>query len=123
MLHRNSLRGELLPPHFVMEIAWRNGMMDAAMPFMINSVKQFTDKINSLNKKEEKKEEEKKSKSHERLRPHGDAGRGLGLRRWRLGTRRTRRAGGGGLGDGGMGGGMGGGGMEGGMGGGWASRV
>jgi len=55
---------DLLKPDVVLELAWRNDMMDAAMPFVIQSVKQYTTKIDSLDIKEQKKEkEEEKSKS------------------------------------------------------------
>jgi clathrin heavy chain len=48
---------DLLKPDFVMELAWKNNMMDAAMPFLIQAVKEFTGKIETLTKKEKEKEE------------------------------------------------------------------
>lgn len=48
----------------VLELAWRNDLMDAAMPYVIQSVKQYTGKIDNLDVREQKKEkEEEKSKS------------------------------------------------------------
>jgi clathrin heavy chain len=55
---------DLLKPDVVLELAWRNDMMDAAMPYVIQSVKQYTGKIDTIDIKEQKKEkEEEKSKS------------------------------------------------------------
>ncbi len=55
---------DLLKPDVVLELAWRNDMMDAAMPYVIQSVKQYSHKIDSLDVKEQKKEQaEEKSKS------------------------------------------------------------
>lgn len=54
----------LLKADVVMEIAWRNGFSDAAMPFMIQSLRQYTARIDGLDKKVEKDEIEKeKTKS------------------------------------------------------------
>lgn len=49
----------LLKPDVVLELAWRNGMMDAAMPFMIQSIKQYTTRVDGLDKKVENGEKEK----------------------------------------------------------------
>jgi len=53
---------ELLKADVVLEKAWRNNMMDAAMPFVIQSVKQYTGKIDLLDVKEQKKEKEAEKK-------------------------------------------------------------
>ncbi len=39
---------DLLKPDYVLEVAWRNGMMDAAMPYVIQSVKQYTGKVDTV---------------------------------------------------------------------------
>ncbi|CAD7945130.1 unnamed protein product [Amoebophrya sp. A120] len=49
----------LLKPDVVMELAWRNNMMNSAMPYLIQSVKQYTARIDGLDKKVEKEEKEK----------------------------------------------------------------
>ncbi|KAL3315064.1 hypothetical protein Ciccas_006307 [Cichlidogyrus casuarinus] len=52
---------ELLKPDVVLELAWRNGLMDMAMPFMIQSLQDLTLKVNHLEKSEKTRtaEEEK----------------------------------------------------------------
>jgi clathrin heavy chain len=59
---------ELLKPDVVMELAWRNKMMDAAMPYMIQSMRNYTARIDALDKKDaqkEKEEDKKKSASND----------------------------------------------------------
>lgn len=55
---------ELVRPDVVMELAWRNKMMDFAMPFLIQTMREYTDRIDALDKKTQKREEaEEKEKS------------------------------------------------------------
>lgn len=39
---------DLIPPHFAMELGWRHGMMDAVMPFMIQSMSEMGERVASL---------------------------------------------------------------------------
>jgi clathrin heavy chain len=39
---------DLLKPDAVMELAWRNGMMDFAMPYLINILREYTQKVCSF---------------------------------------------------------------------------
>jgi clathrin heavy chain len=55
---------DLIRPDVVMELAWRHNLMDFAMPFMIQVMREFSTKIDALNKDNEeikKKEEQKES--------------------------------------------------------------
>jgi len=62
---------ELIRPDVVLELAWRHGLMDYAMPFMIQSFRDFDTQIKQLNSKfktqedASRTEEEKKKKSDE----------------------------------------------------------
>merc|ERR1719240_1464110 len=47
----------LLRSDVVLELAWRNGLMDFAMPFMVQTMREMTVKIDGLVDKEKKKEE------------------------------------------------------------------
>jgi len=47
----------LLRSDVVLEIAWRNGLMDFAMPFMVQTMREMTSTIDALVLKEKKKEE------------------------------------------------------------------
>jgi len=42
---------DLIRPDVVLELAWRNGLTDFAMPFMIQSFRNFSDKLVALNTK------------------------------------------------------------------------
>jgi len=60
----------LLRNDVVLEIAWRNGLMDFAMPFMVQTMREMTSNIDALVLKEKKKEEaiaEEKKKAEEAL--------------------------------------------------------
>jgi len=60
----------LLRSDVVLELAWRNGLMDFAMPFMVQTMREMTTKIDGLVEKERKKEEaiaEEKKKAEEAL--------------------------------------------------------
>ena len=46
---------ELIRPDVVLELAWRYNLMNYAMPFMIQTLRGFDDKIGELNKKLEEK--------------------------------------------------------------------
>eukprot|EP00932_Pfiesteria_piscicida_P020750 SRR837773.7557.p1 GENE.SRR837773.7557~~SRR837773.7557.p1 ORF type:complete len:374 (-),score=146.77 SRR837773.7557:76-1170(-) len=55
---------DLIRPDVGMELAWRKGMMDYAMPFLIQTMREYTSRIDALDKKTQKKEEaEEKQKS------------------------------------------------------------
>lgn len=41
---------ELLKPDYVLEVAWRNGLMDIAMPFMVQVLAEYGTKIENLEK-------------------------------------------------------------------------
>jgi len=59
-----------LRPDVVMELAWRNNLNDFAMPFMVQTMREITNKIDTLVQKERKKEEaaaEEKKKAEEAL--------------------------------------------------------
>jgi len=56
---------ELLNPDQVLELAWRHGLTDFAMPFMIQMVKDMSQRVEHVQKKHEereKKEEEKQER-------------------------------------------------------------
>ena len=46
---------DLIPVHTVMEISWRYGLTDYAMPFMINVMREQSMKINTLEKDNEER--------------------------------------------------------------------
>jgi clathrin heavy chain len=50
---------DLVAPDVVLELAWRSNMMDFAMPYLIQVVKEYTGRLDALDKKTEKAEEEK----------------------------------------------------------------
>merc|ERR1712060_484206 len=51
-------------PDVALELAWRNNMLDFAMPYLIQTVREYTGRIDALDKKTQKKEEqEEKNKS------------------------------------------------------------
>merc|ERR1719471_845586 len=55
---------ELIRPDVGMELAWRKGMLDYAMPYLIQVLREYTGRIDALDKKTQKKEEaEEKEKS------------------------------------------------------------
>ncbi|EOD35512.1 hypothetical protein EMIHUDRAFT_352114, partial [Emiliania huxleyi CCMP1516] len=57
-----------LRPDVVMELAWRNNLNDFAMPFMVQTMREITNKLDTLVEKERKKEEaaaEEKKKAEE----------------------------------------------------------
>jgi len=62
---------ELIRPDVVLELAWRHGLVDYAMPFMIQTFREFDTQLKNLNAKFQaqddatKTEEEKKKKSEE----------------------------------------------------------
>jgi len=60
----------LLRNDVVLELAWRNNLMDFAMPFFVQTMREITTKIDGLVEKERKKEEaiaEEKKKAEEAL--------------------------------------------------------
>mmetsp|Transcript_108985 Transcript_108985/g.351874 ORF Transcript_108985/g.351874 Transcript_108985/m.351874 type:complete len:1524 (+) Transcript_108985:1-4572(+) len=55
---------DLIRPDVGVELAWRKGMLDFAMPFLIQVLREYTSRIDGLDKKTQKKEEaEEKQKS------------------------------------------------------------
>jgi clathrin heavy chain len=52
---------DLLKPDIVMELAWRHNIMDFAMPYMIQVMKEYTSKVDSLLEKESIRSEEEQS--------------------------------------------------------------
>jgi len=55
---------EHIRPDVGLELAWRRGMLDFAMPFLIQVLREYTGRIDALDKKTQKKEEaEEKEKS------------------------------------------------------------
>merc|ERR1719174_3033932 len=60
----------LLRPDVVLELAWRNGLTDFSMPFLIQTMREKTTKLDKLVEKDRKKEEaiaEEKKKAEEAL--------------------------------------------------------
>ena len=70
----------LLRPDVVLELSWRNGLNDFAMPFLIQTMREMQTKLDGLVDKERKKEEaiaDEKKKAEEALASgYGDAGMG-----------------------------------------------
>merc|ERR1712039_480668 len=55
---------DLIRPDVGLELAWRKNMLDFAMPFLIQTFREYTSRIDALDKKTQKKEEaEEKQKS------------------------------------------------------------
>merc|ERR1712217_247528 len=55
---------DLLRPDVALELAWRKNMLDFAMPYLIQTLREYTGRIDALDKKTQKKEEaEEKQKS------------------------------------------------------------
>merc|ERR1712070_1052066 len=55
---------DLVKPDVALELAWRKNMMDFAMPFLIQVMREYTSRIDALDRKTQKKEEaEEKQKS------------------------------------------------------------
>jgi len=49
---------ELIRPDIALEYAWRHRMMDYVMPYMIQTMREYTTRLDKLDKKTKKKEEE-----------------------------------------------------------------
>jgi len=41
---------DMLRPDVIIELAWKNGLMDFAMPFMIQTTREYMNKVDSLEK-------------------------------------------------------------------------
>lgn len=55
---------DLITPDVALEMAWRKGMMDFCMPYMIQVLREYTGRVDALDKKTQKKEEaEERNKS------------------------------------------------------------
>jgi clathrin heavy chain len=55
---------ELIRPDVVMELAWRMNLMNFAMPFMIQSLREYDDKINAINARLEAQDKEAQEKKN-----------------------------------------------------------
>jgi len=55
---------DLVRPDVVMELAWRNGLTDFAMPYLVQVIKEYTSAVDELRNKEKKKGEKHKEKGH-----------------------------------------------------------
>jgi len=53
---------DLVRPDVVMELAWRNGLTDFAMPYLVQVIKEYTNVVDELRNKEKKKAEKEKEK-------------------------------------------------------------
>jgi clathrin heavy chain len=49
---------DLIRPDVALELAWRKGMIDFAFPFLIQVLREYTGRVDALDKKTQKKEEE-----------------------------------------------------------------
>merc|ERR1719191_1126504 len=49
---------DLVRPDVVLGLAWRHRLIDYAMPYFVQSLREYTSRIEALDKKEEKREEE-----------------------------------------------------------------
>eukprot|EP00746_Dinoflagellata_sp_MGD_P067668 gnl/MRDRNA2_/MRDRNA2_27935_c0_seq2.p1 gnl/MRDRNA2_/MRDRNA2_27935_c0~~gnl/MRDRNA2_/MRDRNA2_27935_c0_seq2.p1 ORF type:complete len:1218 (-),score=298.35 gnl/MRDRNA2_/MRDRNA2_27935_c0_seq2:236-3889(-) len=55
---------QLIRPDMVMGLAWQHGYTDFAMPYLVQCIREFTSRVDALDKKDKKKdEEEEKQKS------------------------------------------------------------
>lgn len=69
---------ELVRPDKVMELAWRYGMSDFAMPFFIQMVSELTKKVEKVEKKNEEREKKEEKKKEEEITQSLDMGPGFG---------------------------------------------
>lgn len=53
---------DLVRPDVVLELAWRRNMMDFGMPYMVQMIREYTSRLDALDKKTLKKEEAEKKK-------------------------------------------------------------
>jgi clathrin heavy chain len=58
---------DLVRPDKVMELAWRYGMSDFAMPFFIQMVSELTKKVEKVEKKNEEREKKEEKKKEEEI--------------------------------------------------------
>merc|ERR1719148_324176 len=49
---------DLIRPDIALELAWRRGMTDFAMPYLVQVLREYTSRIDALDKKTQRKEEE-----------------------------------------------------------------
>merc|ERR1712107_513096 len=55
---------DLISPDVALELAWRRGLMDFVMPYLVQTLREYTTRLDALDKKTLKKEEaEEKKKS------------------------------------------------------------
>ncbi|CAJ0765965.1 20541_t:CDS:2, partial [Entrophospora sp. SA101] len=68
---------DFVRPDIVLELAWRHGLNDFAMPYLIQSLRDFTLKVDSLEKanaeRSAKEEQEKSENGNQRLLTQGSA--------------------------------------------------
>lgn len=56
---------DLLKPDVVTELAWRNGLMDCCMPYLIQTLRDYSGRIENLEKKQlQRDDENKKDQGH-----------------------------------------------------------
>mmetsp|Transcript_77481 Transcript_77481/g.134401 ORF Transcript_77481/g.134401 Transcript_77481/m.134401 type:complete len:1720 (-) Transcript_77481:143-5302(-) len=53
---------DLVKPDVALELAWRKGMLDFAMPYLVQVLREYTSRIDALDKKTQKKEEEEEKR-------------------------------------------------------------
>ena len=70
---------DLIPAHFALELGWRFGMLNAVMPFMIQSVAEMGDRVSHLEKSmSDAQKQAKEAASHAAtMQQHGAAGNPL----------------------------------------------
>merc|ERR1711934_370221 len=55
---------DLIRPDMALEVAWRTGKLDFAMPYLVQVLREYTGRVDALDKKTQKREEaEEKAKS------------------------------------------------------------
>lgn len=56
---------DFIRPDVALELAWKNGFMDFAFPFLIQVVREYTSKVDTLVAESEKKKKEAEKKSEQ----------------------------------------------------------
>ena len=65
---------ELVKPDVVMELAWRYGMMEFAMPFFIQVMRELTTRVDTVQKKHEDREKKEKKQEEQNINKPLDVG-------------------------------------------------
>jgi len=55
---------DLLHPDVILELAWKNNIMDFAMPYLIQVMREYTTKVDKLEESETMRQEEKKEQEY-----------------------------------------------------------